>query len=170
MKQVHASVDQRFSAPDSPATPWTDAVEVLGSAEVCWITTVRADGRPHATPLVGVWAEDAMHFVTGENEQKAVNLRANPHVLISVGDPEWERGLDVTIEGSAVLVTEREQLVKLAAAWTTKWDGRWTWEIGDGCVHHEGTTDRVLTYRVEPDKAFAWSKGDRSSQTRYLFG
>jgi hypothetical protein len=110
-----------------------------------------------------------MHFVTGEAEQKAVNLRANQHVLISVGDPQWERGLDVVIEGTAVPVTDREQLTHLAEAWTEKWDGRWTWEIGDDCLHHEGGTERVLTFRVEPAKAFAWSKGDRSSQTRYLF-
>ena len=46
-------------------------------AELYWITTVRADGRPHVTPLIGVWFDGAMHFTTGLEEQKARNLAAN---------------------------------------------------------------------------------------------
>lgn len=35
---------------------------------------MRADGRPHVTPLVAVWLDGAPHFSTGPAEQKAVNL------------------------------------------------------------------------------------------------
>jgi hypothetical protein len=43
----------------------------LAGAELYWLTTVRGDGRPHVTPLVGVWFEDSFVFCTGLGEQKA---------------------------------------------------------------------------------------------------
>src|SRR4029450_13820245 len=47
--------DIRFGDPESPPTPWSAAVGVLETAELFWISTVRADGRPHVTPLPAVW-------------------------------------------------------------------------------------------------------------------
>ena len=43
------TLDQRFSAPDAAATGWDETRRVLEAAELFWITTVRADGRPHVT-------------------------------------------------------------------------------------------------------------------------
>ena len=70
-------------------------------AQLFWVTTVRPDGRPHSTPLVAVWLDDALHFCTGPTEQKAHNLVANPHVLLTTGDNGWKGGLDVVVEGPA---------------------------------------------------------------------
>ena len=41
------------------------------------LSTVRADGRPHVTPLVAVWLDGALYFCTGEGEQKERNIRRN---------------------------------------------------------------------------------------------
>ncbi|HVD88526.1 MAG TPA: pyridoxamine 5'-phosphate oxidase family protein, partial [Jatrophihabitantaceae bacterium] len=60
------------------ATPWATTLAVLEQAQLSWVTTVRADGRPHVTPLVAVWLDDAVHFSTGAGEQQAVNLAGNP--------------------------------------------------------------------------------------------
>ena len=68
-------LDAIFSDPGTTATSWEDTRRTLEAAELFWIATVRADGRPHMTPLVAVWLDDALHFCTGEVEQKAVNLR-----------------------------------------------------------------------------------------------
>src|SRR5215207_9716 len=46
-------LDAGFSAEDGRATPWATALELLEKAEVFWLSTVRVDGRPHVTPLVG---------------------------------------------------------------------------------------------------------------------
>ena len=51
-----------------------DVAHVLERAELYWLTTVRADGRPHVTPLIAVTADGAVHFCTGLREQKARNL------------------------------------------------------------------------------------------------
>ena len=91
------TIDQRFSAPDAVAVSWDETRTALEQAELFWITTVRADGRPHATPLVAVWADGALHFHTGPEEQKALNLRANPHVLLITGCNQWNTGLDVIV-------------------------------------------------------------------------
>jgi nitroimidazol reductase NimA-like FMN-containing flavoprotein (pyridoxamine 5'-phosphate oxidase superfamily) len=64
-------VDPRFSDPDAVATEWSEARRVLEAAELFWISTVRADGRPHVNPLVAVWLDGALHFCTGAEEQKA---------------------------------------------------------------------------------------------------
>ena len=100
------SLDERFSDPGTDAVAWSDTRQVLEDAELFWVTTVRPDGRPHSTPLVAVWLDDALYFCTGETEQKAHNLAANPHVLLTTGDNGWERGLDVVVEGAAVRVTD----------------------------------------------------------------
>ena len=64
-----SKIDTRFSDPAAGATPWEDVAAALERAELYWITTVRADGRPHVTPLVGVAHDGAMHFCTGLREQ-----------------------------------------------------------------------------------------------------
>src|SRR5580692_12622368 len=100
------TMDQRFSDPAAAATGWDETRRALEEAELFWITTVRVGGRPHMTPLVAVWADGALHFCTGADEQKAVNLRGNPHVILSTGSNAWDRGLDVVVEGDAVRVTD----------------------------------------------------------------
>jgi pyridoxine/pyridoxamine 5'-phosphate oxidase len=107
MKQPVTELDTRSSDEDGVATDWEETRRALEEAELFWITTVRADGRPHVTPLVAVWLDDAIYFATGPDEQKAVNLRTNQNVILTTGCNEWERGLDVVVEGEAVQVTTR---------------------------------------------------------------
>lgn len=146
------------SDPGATPTSWEDARAALEAAELSWIATVRADGRPHVTPLVAVWLDDALHFCTGETEQKAANLRSNEHVILMTGCNQWDRGMDVVVEGRAVRVTDRGELERLAAAWTHKWDGRWTYEPCDAGFKGDEHED-VLVFTVRPDKVFAFARG-----------
>src|SRR3954462_8766407 len=106
MQHPVIELDPRFSKPNAVATDWEETRRVLEGAELFWISTVRADGRPHVTPLVAVWLDDAIYFATGPDEQKAANLRTNPNVILTTGCNEWERGLDVVVEGEAVQVMD----------------------------------------------------------------
>ncbi|MEU4387162.1 pyridoxamine 5'-phosphate oxidase family protein [Promicromonospora sp. NPDC023805] len=45
------AIDTRFSEPDAEPTSWQATQEVLENAQMTWVTTVRADGRPHVAPL-----------------------------------------------------------------------------------------------------------------------
>jgi general stress protein 26 len=160
-------LDARFSDPGASATTWADALQVLESAELSWITTVRADGRPHVTPLVAVWLDDALHFCTGAEEQKGLNLEVNRQVVLTTGCNQWDQGLDVVVEGEAVRTTDDELLVRLAAAWRTKWDGQWKFEARNGAFHHpEG--GEALVFSVAPTKVLAFGKG-AFTHTRHRF-
>jgi len=131
---------------------------VLETAELFWISTVRADGRPHVTPLVAVWLDGALHFSTGAGEQKAVNLRGNPHVILTTGSNDWDQGLDVVVEGDAVQVTDEDLLGRLAGAWAAKWDGRWHYQVRGGSFQHE-EGGAALVFSVRPAKILAFAKG-----------
>jgi general stress protein 26 len=161
------TLDRRYSGPDAVAAGWEETRHVLESAELFWISTVRADGRPHVTPLVAVWAEGAIHFCTGEEEQKFVNLRANPHVVLTTGCNSWNEGLDVVVEGDAVRVTDEDTLRRLAEAWSAKWEGRWQFTVRDGCFQHP--PGAAIVFSVTPSKVFAHAKGDPFGATTHRF-
>jgi nitroimidazol reductase NimA-like FMN-containing flavoprotein (pyridoxamine 5'-phosphate oxidase superfamily) len=167
MSQPVTKLDSRFSDPNAVATEWEETRRKLEQAELFWISTVREDGRPHVTPLVAVWLDDAIYFATGETEQKAVNLRANANVILTTGCNQWDRGLDIVLEGEAVRVTDEELLERLAQAWKTKWDGRWHYRVNGGLFEHEGG-GAALVFSVAPSKIFAFSKGT-FGQTRHRF-
>jgi general stress protein 26 len=167
MDDPMTQLDERFSDPGAQPTSWASAQEALDAAQLSWISTVRTDGRPHVTPLVSVWLDGALYFCTGPTEQKAHNLAANPHVVLTTGCNQWDQGLDVMVEGEARVVTDRTTLERLAAAWATKWDGSWQFEVTDGGFRHEA--GEVLVYGVEPAKVLAFGKGP-FSHTRHLPG
>jgi general stress protein 26 len=166
MPEPTTSLDTRFSDPGAAPTSWDDTVRALETAELFWITTVRADGRPHVSPLVAVWLDGALHFCTGADEQKAVNLRANPHVILTTGRNDWDRGVDVVVEGDAVRLTDDATLQRLADAWRTKWDGSWQFQVRDGSFHHD--SGEAMVFRVAPAKVLAFGKGP-FSHTRHRF-
>ena len=169
MDQVRGRLDRRFSGPGVEATPWQETERVLETAPLFWITTVRRDGRPHVTPLVAVWHGGALHFGTGPEEQKAVNLEANAKVALTTGCNGWERGLDVVVEGEAERVTDVARLAELATAWKGKWDGQWRFQpVAEG-FSHQGDEGIVHVFAVRPAKILAFGK-DPFSHTRYVFG
>src|SRR5437762_5483736 len=109
-----AELDPRYSSEGVSATPWAEARGRLAAAEVSWLSTVRPDGRPHVTPLISVWLDDAVYFCTGPGECKAVNLAQNPHCILTTGCNTMGEGLDVVVEGDAVQVSEDEKLRRVA--------------------------------------------------------
>jgi nitroimidazol reductase NimA-like FMN-containing flavoprotein (pyridoxamine 5'-phosphate oxidase superfamily) len=162
------TLDQRFSDPKAAATEWDETRGALEAAQLFWISTVRADGRPHVTPLVAVWLDDTLHFCTGGAEQKYLNLTGNPQVILTTGSNQWQDGLDVVVEGEAVRVSDDKQLRRLAEAWTTKWEGQWEFGVSDGSFHHRPDGEPVYVFAVKPVKVLAFDKG-KSSHTRHKF-
>jgi nitroimidazol reductase NimA-like FMN-containing flavoprotein (pyridoxamine 5'-phosphate oxidase superfamily) len=174
MPEPTATIDTRYSDPTAVATPWVQARQVLEGAELFWLSTTRPGGGPHVTPVVAVWTQDALHFMTGDHEQKSANLRADPRVAVTTGRNDWDRGLDVVVEGIAVPTTEVDRLAGLATAWSTKWDGRWTLVVGDdGTLRHDADGEllehRIEAFTVDPIRGYAYAKGT-FAHTRYTFG
>jgi len=167
MTTPDTTLDPRFSGPGAQAADWDETRQALEDAQLSWICTVRADGRPHLTPLVAVWLEGALYFSTGEGEQKAVNLRGHSHVLLLTGCHRWDEGLDVVAEGDAVRVTDDALLTRLARAWAAKWDGQWQFQVRDGRFEHP-SGGQALVFEVRPAKVLAFAKG-HFGQTRHRF-
>jgi hypothetical protein len=163
-------LDQQYSDPAAVAVGWEETRGVLETAELFWLSTVRADGRPHVTPVVAAWAEGAVWFSTGAGEQKFANLHANSHVVLTTGCNRWDQGLDVVVEGDAVRVTDDIVLERVAQAFVAKWDGRWQFTARDGCFRDLDGSGEALVFSVTPVKVFAHAKGDPFGSTRHKFG
>jgi general stress protein 26 len=164
--QSTGELDSRFSDPESAATSWPEVVHVLEEAELYWLTTVRADGRPHVTPLIGVWQDGAVHFCTGLREQKARNLERNRQVAITTGSNAWARGIDVVVEGTAGRVIEQGALQGLADAYEAKYGSDWHFDVGDD-VFLSGEEDAAV-FRIEQNKVLAFAKHPHA-QTTFRF-
>jgi general stress protein 26 len=164
---IDSVLDGRFSEPDARPIDWETTRRTLESAELSWISTVRGDGRPHVSPLVTVWLDDALYFTTGPSEQKAKNLEQNTHVVVTTGSNGWRAGIDVTVEGGARRVLERDLLERLVEAWRARWDGSWTFRVGDG-VFHSASGGVSHVFEVAPSKVLAFGKSP-FGQTRHRF-
>jgi general stress protein 26 len=160
-------LDARFSDPEASPTPWAAVRRVIEEAELFWISTVRADGRPHVTPLPTVWQEDTLYFCTGAAEQKGINLAKNAHCALTTGNNAWKVGLDVVVEGSARRIEDDALLGRLAGAWASKYHGDWQFDVRNG-VFVQGDGHEALVFGVRPAKVLAFRKGD-FAQTRYRF-
>jgi len=159
-------LDRRFSDPNAEPTPWAEVTDVLDRAELYWLSTVRADGRPHVTPLIGVWHDGAMHFTTGPREQKHRNLEHSPKVALTTGTNTWAAGLDVVVEGAAVRVTDTPELQRIADAIEAKYGGVWHFDVGDGVF---GDGERTAAaFRIEAAKVMAFAK-DPHGHTTFRF-
>jgi hypothetical protein len=158
-------LDTRFSEAGEP-TEWPDANRALETAELYWLTTVRKDGRPHTTPLVGVWVDRSFVFCTGPAEQKARNLEHQTTLSVVTGTNTWQAGLDVVIEGAAVRVTGAQNLKALADVFRAKYGDDWDFAVDDEVFDPEGTSAHV--FRVTPTKVLAFAKSPHG-QTRFRF-
>ena len=172
---ITGHIDPRYGDASATAPPWDTVERLLTDAQLYWIVTVRADGRPHAVPLVGVWHDGAFAFSTGPDQQKHRNLEGNKQVAVttgSTGAQGWTSGKDVVVEGSAVRVTDAETLQALADAWAAKYADDWRYAVrGEEFVelsHSGGSTEGgAWVYRVRPDKVLVFGGGH--GQTAYRF-
>ncbi|PZS05009.1 MAG: pyridoxamine 5'-phosphate oxidase [Candidatus Chloroheliales bacterium] len=167
VKEPVAELEPQFSSADAAVTPWAEASAHLEKAEVFWLSTVRPDGRPHATPLLAVWLDDALYFCTGESERKAKNLERNTHCILTTGcNALNDEGLDLVVEGEAVRVSDEARLQRLADRYAAKYD--WHYTVSDGAFHGD-SGNVALVYEVTPTTAFGFGKGKSFSQTRWRF-
>ncbi len=103
--------------------PWSRAAEALGTGAmgpdvVCFLGTVRPDGRPHAAG-VGVAVHDGdLYFTSGPRTRKARDLAVNPACTISMRLD----GIDLVAEGEAHRVTDTATIEQVAALYR---DGGW---------------------------------------------
>lgn len=164
---TQGKLDARFSEAEQPVD-WGEVSDALTAAELYWLTTVRKDGRPHTTPLVGAWVDDGFVFCTGPEEQKAQNLAHSTAVTVTTGANTWNDGLDVVVEGNAERVTGIDTLTRLADSIREKYDGVWDFTPHDDGFGHTENSFIAHVFRVPPAKVLAFAKSPHG-QTRFRF-
>jgi PPOX class probable F420-dependent enzyme len=128
-----------------PSMAWSTIEEQLRSARSYWICTTRADGRPHAMPVWGIWQDGELIFSTGTGSVKGRNLRRDPRVVAHL-----ESGDDVVVlEGTVAEVTEPDVLAPWVDAYEEKYSFRPDPSDEDGVV-----------YRVVAERAYTWIEQD----------
>jgi Pyridoxamine 5'-phosphate oxidase len=158
-----------FSGPEANVRPWAHTVDAIRRLQKFTLCTVRPDGRPHATPLLAVWAMDGMTFTTGANEQKAKNLGRNPKCILTAGTNTMT-GDDYVIEGTASLVTDPVRLGTIATAFEQAYGWHLTREDGTWFgMSDQMRAGEINTYFVQPIIIFAFGNGEPFSETRYRF-
>ena len=157
LTELHAA----FSSPDATPTGWAEARRLLQEAEIYWLSTVRADGRPHVTPLVAIWLDGALYFCTGTEERKAKNLAHSAHCIVTTGCNALSEGLDLVLEGDAMLVSDESTLQRIAAGFATKYDPPFSFSLEE--------LREALVYEVRPLTAFGFTRGETFGQTRWRF-
>ena len=166
-KEPVAELDPRYSDDGVAAPDWAEARDRLEKAELFWVTTVRPDGRPHITPLLSLWLDDALYFCTGPTERKAKNLVHNPHCVLTTGRNVLDEGLDIVVEGDAVKVGDEAKLRRIAEVYESKYGSDWHFDVRDGAFHSVAGGE-ALVYEVVPSAAFGFGKGE-FTQTRWRF-
>jgi PPOX class probable F420-dependent enzyme len=135
--------------------PWRTSVERLERARNYWICTTRADGRPHAAPVWGLWLDDALWFSTGSTSLKARNLTRDPRLVVHL-----ESGDEVVIlEGEAEQVSDPDALERFADAYEPKYGMR-----------PDLAALGALVLVLRPRVALMWNESDYPhTATRWLF-
>jgi len=108
-----------------------------------WISTVRPDGRPHATPIWHVWRAGRAYIVTRGDAVKTANIRANPNVVITHTDARHP----IIIEGRASFAPEAEAAIQ--PLFLAKYD----WNISTDAEY-----DTIIA--ITPVKIIAWGEED----------
>jgi hypothetical protein len=135
--------------------PWARAVARLEQAHYYWLATTRPDGRPHVTPLWGVWVDDALYFDGVPTTRWGRNLAANPAAAIHL-----ESGNDVLIlEGVAedLTATDTDFGGRITDAWNAKY----------GRLAPDPATNGI--FRLRPRAARAWSTATLEDGTSWRF-
>jgi nitroimidazol reductase NimA-like FMN-containing flavoprotein (pyridoxamine 5'-phosphate oxidase superfamily) len=145
------------TAPEGMLT-WDWVVKQMADSRNYWICTTRPDGRPHATPVWGVWLDGNLYFGCDAASVKAKNLQTNPHVAVHLESGDEA----VMFEGTVELVTDVSVLERMADAYFEKYPP-WRPELDEnGSYGHY--------YILKPQRAYAWvEKEYLTSVTRWDF-
>jgi PPOX class probable F420-dependent enzyme len=94
----------------------------LLSEQMIWLSSVRADNRPHLVPVWFLWEEETgtILIFSQPNNQKIRNLRQNPNVVLSL-DTASGGGDIVLFEGKAELLPENSFSIANAGAYIKKY-------------------------------------------------
>ena len=120
-------------------------VRFLEQEPVVWLSTVRPDGSPHLVPTWFWWDGEALLVFSKPDARKVRNLRANPSVMLALGDAEDDFDIGL-VEARAELLDRPTEKV-LPVAHLTKYADQFT-AIGLTAAEYAATYSQVI--RIVP--------------------
>lgn len=132
----------------TPALAVARVRPMLHEERVVWLSTVRPDGTPHLVPTWFWWDGEALVVFSKPGAAKVRNLRANPRLMIAVGDPEDDFSVGL-IEAEATRMHE--------ATVPDEFFAKYASELGPGRL--DPATFRelyTLAIRIVPTRYLAW--------------
>ncbi len=135
--------------PDAAATA-RRVLPMLAEERVVWLSTVRPDGSPHLVPTWFLWDGEALLVWSKPNAVKVRNLRANPRLMVAVGDPHADFNVGL-IEASAELAAPGS--LSVPDAFFAKYHD----ELATAGLDPEGfRATYTQSVRVVPSRFVAW--------------
>jgi len=143
--------------------PWSWAEQRLKKSHNYWITTVKADGSPQASPhtmvVWGLWQDGRFLFSTGSASRKARNLAANPNCIVCTEHAHEA----VIVEGVAELadVAARRKLIPV-------YQRKYGWDLS--AMKDDILSMKEPVFAVRPRVVFGlWEKHFQGKSTRWKF-
>ena len=90
---------------------WSVVNGWLEGATIYWLATASIDGKPHATPIWGLWADGGFYFDGSPETVWVRNLTANPRLVVHI---ENGSGM-VILEGEVERATVEADVFKRLA-------------------------------------------------------
>jgi nitroimidazol reductase NimA-like FMN-containing flavoprotein (pyridoxamine 5'-phosphate oxidase superfamily) len=137
--------------------PWTEVRSRLDEALNYWLVTLRPDGRPHAVPTDGIWADDAWYFGGGPDTVHMRNVQGNPDAVLHLGDGTWA----VIVEGTVEHVVPDEPRAKRIAEAGRKYEPM-------GYAPKPEDYLKAGAWVLEPSRVLAWTRYPTDA-TRFRF-
>ncbi len=118
---------------------------------IVWLSTVRPDGTPHLVPIWFWWDGEGLLVFTKPDAQKVRNLRANPSVMLALGDPDED--FDVGLFRGRAEIIDRPTRSVLPFAHLAKYADRLA-ALGLDAETYAATYSQVI--RIVPDAFLGW--------------
>jgi hypothetical protein len=132
-----------------------------------WLATTNPDGRPHVAAVGALWIDGKIYFTSGTRTRKGRNLAAKPDCVFSVS----LTGIDIVVEGTAVRITDRPTLLRLAKRYA---DQGWPASVSGDAFTAEYSAPSAgpppwYLYMVRPTTAFGVATAEPFGATRWQF-
>jgi Pyridoxamine 5'-phosphate oxidase len=150
-----------YLAPGTGGTlPWAWAEQRLVQCHTYWVGTCWPDGRPHLSPVWGVWFDACLWFSCDPSSRKAKNLTANRACAVATDNPLEP----VVIDGVATRVEDRAVVTRYVEAERVKYSSEWNDDLFTVDFFAPGT------YMVEAGSVIAVDEKDfPTSATKWSF-
>ena len=153
---MYTTVSDTWRAPPTgrattrpPAATVARVLPMLADERIVWLSTVRPDGTPHLVPTWFWWDGTALVVFSKPDAVKARNLRANPRLMVAVGDPEDDFSVGL-IEAEATVVDGARRSPTPSSRSTRRSSGR------AASTRRRSARLYTQSIRIVPTRFLAW--------------